>query len=70
MMMIRVHIAEDCELRLTRPTPSPRVDENVYSTFTVGLSQFFNLSSLARRWSNCRIRSWRTERMALGESQD
>ena len=52
------------------PTPSPRAEEKVYSTFTVGLSQFFNLSSLVRRWSNCWIRSWRTERTALGESQD
>jgi hypothetical protein len=42
----------------------------VYSTFTVGLSQFFNLSSLVWRCSNCWIRSWRTERTALGESQD
>ncbi|KAH9969676.1 hypothetical protein BC827DRAFT_1161841 [Russula dissimulans] len=30
----------------TRPTPSPRLAENVYRTFTVGLSQFRNLSSL------------------------
>src|SRR6266478_728874 len=57
-------------MRLTRPTPSPRVAEKARRTFTVGLSQFFNLSSLVWRWSNCWIRSWRTERMELGESQD
>src|SRR6266849_5074602 len=56
-------------MRLTRPTPSLRVAENAYNTFTMGSSQLFNLSSLVRRWSNCWTRSWRTARTALGESQ-
>ena len=54
----------------TNPTAPPRVVENEYKTFTVGLTHFVSLSSPFRDGPNAGICSRRTVRIASGELQD